>query len=100
MLEANAPRLARKAAATEVLPPALIGPVFRVAARLGLVHRYMCRQRQLHTLVTNLHRPDRRLTFAGAPAAGVLASRGMRSVIEPEDGRDGLLSLAEAWHDR
>jgi len=58
---------ARKAAATEVLPPALIGPVFRVAARLGLVHRYMCRQRQLHTLVTNLHGPDRPLTFAGAP---------------------------------
>ena len=57
----------RKAAATEVLPPALIGPVFRVAARLGLVHRYMCRQRQLHTLVTNLHGPDRPLTFAGAP---------------------------------
>jgi len=63
---------ARKAAATEVLPPALIGPVFRVAARLGLVHRYMCRQRQLHTLVTNLHGPDQPLTFADAPVDGLI----------------------------
>jgi WS/DGAT/MGAT family acyltransferase len=62
----------RKAAATEVPPPALIGPVFRVAARLGLVHRYMCRQRQLHTLVTNLRGPDRPLTFAGAPIDDVI----------------------------
>ena len=62
----------RKAAATEVLPPALIGPVFRVAARLGLVHWYMCRQRQLHTLVTNLHGPDRTVAFAGVPVDDVI----------------------------
>ena len=63
---------ARKAAATEVLPPALIGPAFRVAARLGLVHWYLCRQRQLHTLVTNLRGPDRPLTFAGTPVEDVI----------------------------
>ena len=62
----------RKAAATDVMPAALIGPVFRAAARLGLVHWYMDRQRQLHTLVTNLHGPDRPLTFAGAAVSDIV----------------------------
>jgi WS/DGAT/MGAT family acyltransferase len=62
----------RKAAATDVMPVALIGPVFRAAARLGLVHWYMDRQRQLHTLVTNLHGPDRPLTFAGAAISDIV----------------------------
>jgi WS/DGAT/MGAT family acyltransferase len=63
---------ARRAAATEPLPPALLGPVFRVAARLGLVHAYMNRQRQLHTLVTNLRGPDRPLRFGGARVSAIV----------------------------
>ena len=62
----------RKAAATEQPPAALLGSAFRVAARLGLVHRYMNRQRQLHTLVSNLPGPDRPLTFAGAPVRAIV----------------------------
>ena len=62
----------RKAAATEQPPAALLGPAFRVAARLGLVHRYMNRQRQLHTLVSNLPGPNRPLTFAGAPVRAIV----------------------------
>lgn len=36
------------------------------------MHWYTCRQRQLHTLVTNLRGPDRPLTFAGTAVEDVL----------------------------
>ena len=63
---------ARKAAAIESRPAAMTGPLFRLAARIGLVHRYMARQRQLHTLVSNMRGPGSPVTFAGAAVAGIV----------------------------
>ncbi|GIH95782.1 wax ester/triacylglycerol synthase domain-containing protein [Planobispora siamensis] len=63
---------ARKATQAEIPLTALSGPLFRVAARLGLYRRYMRRQRRLHTLVSNMRGPDRPLSFAGAPIRAVV----------------------------
>src|SRR4029453_5656194 len=46
--------------------------LIRVMARLGLYHWYMRHQRYLHTVVTNVRGPVRRLTFCGAPILDVL----------------------------
>jgi len=44
---------------------ALLGPVFRVPARLGLWSFYAGRQRRFHTLVSNVHGPDGVQTLGG-----------------------------------
>ena len=46
--------------------------VVRAIAALGIYDWYMRRQRYLHTVVTNLHGPARRLTFCGATITEVL----------------------------
>ena len=51
---------------------ALLGPVFRLLARLGIFHWYIDRQRLVNTFVTNLRGPDARLTFLDAPIVDVL----------------------------
>jgi len=50
---------------------ALIGPAFRLLARLGLFQRFIDRQRLITTFVTNLRGPDEPLSFAGSPIADI-----------------------------
>lgn len=49
----------------------LMGPVFRLLARLGLFRWFIERQRLVHTFFTNLRGPDARYSFAGLPVTGV-----------------------------
>jgi hypothetical protein len=73
-------RLARVAAVTRGRKRAAMGPVAGVVAsdvvramfRLGLHDRYLRRQRYLHTVVTNVHGPDERQTFCGAPVIDLI----------------------------
>ena len=44
----------------------------RAAVALGVYDWYMRRQRYLHTVVTNVHGPDRPQTLAGAPITGII----------------------------
>jgi hypothetical protein len=61
----------RKAAAhgTSV---ALLGQPFRLLAATGLLHRFINRQRLVHTFATNLRGPGQPLTFAGAPVQAII----------------------------
>jgi diacylglycerol O-acyltransferase len=64
---------ARKAAdATRGSSATLVGPMFRVLGRLGLLRRFIERQRLINTLVTNLRGPDEQLSFAGTAIAEVI----------------------------
>jgi hypothetical protein len=54
------------------LPATVPQPLLRVLAATGLYRLYMNHQRRLHTLVSNVHGPDRPLTFADAPIAAVI----------------------------
>ncbi|GIF18837.1 hypothetical protein Ate02nite_15670 [Paractinoplanes tereljensis] len=51
---------------------ALLGPVFRLLARVGAFRWFVDRQRQVTTMVTNLRGPDVRLSFLAAPIIDVL----------------------------
>ena len=51
---------------------ALLGPVFRLLARLGIFHWFIDRQRLVNTFVTNLRGPDAQLTFVGARVFDVI----------------------------
>ena len=51
---------------------ALLGPLFRLLARAGLLRRFVNRQRLVHTFTTNLRGPAQPLTFAGAPLRAVI----------------------------
>jgi len=53
-------------------PAALVGPVFRVLARMGAYHRYLLRQRRFHTIVSNIRGPGRALTLAGARVESII----------------------------
>jgi diacylglycerol O-acyltransferase len=56
---------------------AVLGPIFRVLARLGIFRWCTDRQRLVHTFVTNLRGPGARLSFLGAPITDVLAVAGI-----------------------
>jgi diacylglycerol O-acyltransferase / wax synthase len=64
----------RVARAAVTGPPllAVLEPLFRVAASAGLYRRYLRHQRRMHTLVSNVHGPDRSLAFGGAPVAAIV----------------------------
>ncbi len=68
--------VARATRAAKAMPrgasAALMGPVFRLLARLGIFHWFIDRQRLVNTFVTNLRGPEVRLTFLGAPIVDVL----------------------------
>jgi len=51
---------------------ALLGPAFRVLARLGALNWFIDRQRLINTFVTNLRGPDTRLAFLGAAVTDVI----------------------------
>ena len=50
---------------------ALLGPLFRAMAQLGLLRWFMDHQHLINTLVTNVHGPDERLAFAGTTIRSV-----------------------------
>jgi diacylglycerol O-acyltransferase len=75
---ARATRLEAIAAATRVgkdaprgASAALLGPAFRLLARLGLFQPFIDRQRLVTTFVTNLRGPDERLALAGSPITDI-----------------------------
>jgi len=51
---------------------ALLGPLFRLLARTGLLLWFVNRQRLVHTFATNLRGPAQPLTFAGTPLRAVI----------------------------
>jgi diacylglycerol O-acyltransferase len=51
---------------------ALLGPAFRLLARVGLFQRFIDHQRLIHTFATNLRGPGARLSFLGAPIEDLL----------------------------
>ncbi len=51
---------------------ALLGPVFRLLARLGIFQWFIDRQRLVHTFVTNLRGPDVQLSFLERPIVDVI----------------------------
>jgi WS/DGAT/MGAT family acyltransferase len=58
--------------ATPGASAALLAPALRALARLGVLRWYVSRQRLVTTFVTNLHGPETRLSFLGAPVAEVI----------------------------
>jgi WS/DGAT/MGAT family acyltransferase len=57
---------------TRAASTAVLGPVFRVLARLGVFGWFVDRQHLVHTFVTNLRGPDARLSFLDRPIVDVL----------------------------
>ena len=51
---------------------AVLAPAFRILARLGVLQRFVDRQRLVTTFVTNLRGPQRQLSFLGAPVVDVI----------------------------
>ena len=62
---------ARKTAARGT-SAALLGPLFRLLARTGLLRAFVNRQRLVHTFATNLRGPGEPLIFGGAPVRAVI----------------------------
>lgn len=58
--------------ATRAASTALLGPIFRLLARLGIFGWFIDRQRLVHTFVTNVRGPDARVRLLGAPVAEVI----------------------------
>ena len=58
--------------ATPGATTALLGPAFRILARLGAFRWFVNRQRLVTTMVTNLRGPDVRLSFLTAPVIDVV----------------------------
>ena len=66
--------ITRKAKATASdASTAVLGPMFRVLAKVGLFHWFVDRQHLVHTFVTNLRGPDARLSIMDAPITDVVA---------------------------
>nr|MDQ2709679.1 WS/DGAT domain-containing protein [Actinomycetota bacterium] len=55
-------------------PPGIVvlQPLFRLITAAGLYRLYLNHQRRLHTLVSNVHGPDRPLTLFGASIAAIV----------------------------
>ena len=51
---------------------ALLSPFFRLLAAAGLYRWFIDRQRMIHTFVTNLRGPERRLSFLQCPVTGII----------------------------
>jgi hypothetical protein len=51
---------------------AVLGPAFRILARLGMFRWLVDRQRLVTTMVTNLRGPDAHLSFLAAPISNVI----------------------------
>ena len=62
----------RKMSAMEPWGGAVASAAVRAAVAIGVYDWYMRRQRYLHTIVTNVHGPDRRRSLCGAPVTEIL----------------------------
>ncbi len=51
---------------------ALLGPFFRLLARIGLFQWFVDRQRLIHTFVSNLRGPEQRLSIFGCPVPAIV----------------------------
>ncbi len=51
---------------------AVLGPLFRLLAAVGLYRRFVDGQRLIHTFVSNVHGPDRTLGLVGCPITGIV----------------------------
>lgn len=51
---------------------ALLSPLFRLLAAAGLYRRFIDRQRLIHTFVTNLRGPQRRVSFLQCPITSIV----------------------------
>jgi diacylglycerol O-acyltransferase len=60
-----------RAAATQP-PPAGVATAMWWAARLGLLRRYMARQRRMHTMVSSIHGPDEPITVGGSTVVSIV----------------------------
>ena len=67
----GAVRAAREST-TDRSPVAVPPTLLQLLATVGLYRLYLRHQRRLHTLVSNVHGPDRSLTFAGAPVTALI----------------------------
>ncbi|MCU1442410.1 MAG: hypothetical protein JWQ59_560 [Cryobacterium sp.] len=51
---------------------ALLGPLFRLLARVGLYQRFITRQRMIHTFASTIRGPETRVALLGCPITGIL----------------------------
>jgi WS/DGAT/MGAT family acyltransferase len=51
---------------------ALLGPLFRLLARVGLYQRFITRQRMIHTFVSALRGPETQLSLVGCPITAIV----------------------------
>jgi len=51
---------------------ALLGPYFRLLARIGLFQWFVDRQRLIHTFVSNMRGPEHRLSILGCPVTAIV----------------------------
>jgi WS/DGAT/MGAT family acyltransferase len=51
---------------------AVLGPVFRLLAKLGLYQRFINHQRRIHTFVSNIKGPPAPLTLLGSPITDIV----------------------------
>ena len=51
---------------------AVLGPVFRLLAALGIYQHFIDHQRLIHTFVSNLRGPAATLTLGGLPVRGIV----------------------------
>jgi diacylglycerol O-acyltransferase len=50
----------------------LLGPLFRLLARVGLYQRFITRQRMIHTFASTMRGPETRKALFGCPITGIL----------------------------
>ena len=50
----------------------MLGPVFRLLAKLGLYQRFINHQRRIHTFVSNIKGPQALLTLLGCPITDIV----------------------------
>jgi hypothetical protein len=73
-----------RSAGTATPVVAVLGPVFRVLAALGVYRWFLMHQRRSHTIVSNIHGPDQPQTLGGAP---------IRAIVPIGVGESGNLSV-------
>ena len=53
-------------------PPVGLATAMRLAARLGLLRRYMAHQQRMHTMVSSIHGPDEQVAIGGATVVSIV----------------------------
>jgi hypothetical protein len=71
-LETVAATVRRGRSAATQPPPAGVATAMWWFGRLGLLRRYMGRQRRMHTMVSSVHGPDEHITIGGSTVASIV----------------------------